>query len=120
MARAERVICSGSALLDSGDGVCFEVVRDGKIEPAFAVRYEGRVYAYLNRCAHLPMELDWKQGKFFDMAGVLLICSTHGAIYEPRTGRCVGGPCNRTGLVPLLVEERDGRIFVKDDSHGGR
>lgn len=66
MAIGIRVICSSADLADSGDGVRFEIELEGKDEPAFVVRYQGRVYAYLNRCAHMPMELDWKLGKFFD------------------------------------------------------
>ena len=120
MAAAERLICAGADLVDSGDGVRFEIEIDGRAEPAFAVRYEGRVHAYLNRCAHMPMELDWKPGKFFDISGLLLICSTHGAVYEPDTGRCVGGPCYETGLVAVSVEERDGQVFLKDIPHGRR
>ena len=119
MARLERVICESSALVDSGDGVRFEAEFKGRSEPAFAVRYGGRVYAYLNRCAHMPMELDWKPGKFFDSEGLLLICSTHGAIFEPDTGECLGGPCFEGGLVPLKVEERDGRVVLKESSNGG-
>ena len=56
-------------LIDSGDGVRFEVERGGETSPAFAIRYDGRVRACLNRCAHMPMELDWKPGKFFDAGG---------------------------------------------------
>ena len=120
MAETERVICRSGDLVDSGDGVRFEVKVEGKLEPAFAVRYEGRVHAYLNQCAHMPMELDWKPGKFFDVFGLVLICSTHGATYQPDTGKCLRGPCFRDGLIPVAVEERDGRIFVKDHPHGGR
>jgi len=76
------------------------------------------VHAYLNRCAHMPMELDWKLGKFFDIEGQLLICSTHGAIYAPDTGGCLGGPCFGGGLTPVAVEERDGKVWLKDDEHG--
>jgi nitrite reductase/ring-hydroxylating ferredoxin subunit len=113
----ERVICASTDLSDSGDGVRFEVRVGGNLEQAFVVRYDGTVRAYLNRCAHLPMELDWKPGKFFDGDGLVLICSTHGAIYSPETGRCLGGPCEGR-LVPVPVEERDGRILVKEDSDG--
>jgi nitrite reductase/ring-hydroxylating ferredoxin subunit len=118
MAYTERVICSSGELVDSGDGVRFEVKVDGKLEPAFAVRYDGRVYAYINRCAHMPMELDWSPGKFFDIPGLLLICSTHGAVYQPKTGKCLRGPCFKDGLDPVAVEERDGRVIVKDNAHG--
>jgi nitrite reductase/ring-hydroxylating ferredoxin subunit len=111
------VICTSGDLVDSGDGVRFEVRVHGRLEPAFAVRYDGKVRAYLNRCAHMPMELDWKPGKFFDVEGLVLICSTHGAIYAPETGVCLGGPCEG-GLVRLPVEERDGKILVKEENDG--
>jgi nitrite reductase/ring-hydroxylating ferredoxin subunit len=112
MAAAERLICASGALADSGDGVRFEVAHAGVQVPAFAVRYDGRVHAYLNRCAHMPMELDWKPGRFFDAEGLLLVCSTHGAVYSPDTGACLGGPC-AGGLVRLDVEERGGAVYLK-------
>ena len=111
MAEPQRLICASSALVDSGSGVRFEVEYFGEPAPAFAVRYRGRVHAYLNRCAHVPMELDWQEGAFFDAAGRYLICSTHGATYDAQSGRCVGGPCNRGALVKLRVEERDGQVY---------
>jgi nitrite reductase/ring-hydroxylating ferredoxin subunit len=117
MAERERVICASADLVDSGDGVRFEVRIHGSLEPAFAVRYDGTVHAYLNRCAHLPMELDWQPGKFFDAGGLVLICSTHGAIYSPETGACLGGPCQGR-LVRIPVEERDGKILVKEYGDG--
>jgi nitrite reductase/ring-hydroxylating ferredoxin subunit len=120
MAAGQRLICPSTDLNEAGDGVRFEVEVNGKSEPAFVVRYQGRAYAYLNRCAHMPMELDWKPGKFFDVWGMHLICSTHGACYAPDTGKCVAGPCFEEGLVPLAVEERDGNIFLRDGPHGDR
>src|SRR5438093_600816 len=115
MADSERIICSSADLRDSGDGVRFELEMEGRREPAFAVRYRGRVYAYLNRCAHMPMELDWKPGKFFDVWGLHLICSTHGATYAPDTGRCLRGPCFEEGLVAVPVEERGGSVIIYDE-----
>jgi nitrite reductase/ring-hydroxylating ferredoxin subunit len=112
MADGERLICRSSALADSGPGVRFEVEYFGEPAPAFAVRHAGRVHGYLNRCAHVAMELDWQEGVFFDAEGRDLICSTHGALYEAGTGRCIGGPCNRTPLVKLKLEERDGAVYL--------
>jgi len=111
MAGDERLICESSALADSGHGLRFEVEYFGEAAPAFAIRYKGRVHAYLNRCAHVAMELDWQEGVFFDSSGSVLICSTHGATYEPASGRCLGGPCNGAGLVKLRLEERDGAVY---------
>ena len=112
MAAAQRLICQGSDLVDSGDGLRFELNCGGVPTQAFAVRFQGRVYAYLNRCGHMPMELDWIQGKFFDGEGLLLVCSTHGALYEPDSGRCLGGPC-ANGLVSIDVEEIDGMVYLR-------
>ena len=89
----------------------FEVDVDGVTRPAFVVRWRGVPRAYLNRCAHVPVELDWQPGQFFDMQGLYLMCSTHGATYDPASGSCTGGPCRGRGLVPLSVIETDGQIF---------
>jgi nitrite reductase/ring-hydroxylating ferredoxin subunit len=107
-----RLICTGAELAECGDGVRFELEWEGEIAPAFAIRHGGRVYAYLNRCAHIAMELDWKQGKFFDADGEYLICSTHGALYAPGSGACRGGPCRGAKLVGLSVFEADGNVYL--------
>jgi nitrite reductase/ring-hydroxylating ferredoxin subunit len=60
---------------------------------AFVVNYQGKYYAYLNRCAHLPMQMDWNAGELFDDAKRYLVCATHYAVYEPDTGVSIAGPC---------------------------
>jgi nitrite reductase/ring-hydroxylating ferredoxin subunit len=111
MVERERLICEGAALADSGRGVRFDVEYFGESVPAFVVRHGGRVHGYLNRCAHVAMELDWQEGVFFDFDGRDLLCSTHGATYDAATGRCLGGPCNGSPLVKLRLEERDGQVY---------
>jgi nitrite reductase/ring-hydroxylating ferredoxin subunit len=111
MAQAERLICASGELTDSGRGVRFEVEYFGEVAPAFVVRKEGRAYGYLNRCAHVAMELDWQDAVFFDSDGRDLLCSTHGATYEASSGRCIGGPCDGTPLIKLRIEERDGMVY---------
>jgi nitrite reductase/ring-hydroxylating ferredoxin subunit len=109
----EGVICAAGALVDSGRGVRFDVEYFGEKAPAFVVRYQGGVQGYLNRCSHVAMELDWQEGVFFDADGRDLLCSTHGATYEAKSGRCIGGPCSGSPLVKLRVEERDGNVYFK-------
>lgn len=118
MAEFERWICRSVDLADSGDGIRFEVKLGTVTESAFAVRYEGRVHAYLNRCAHVGFELDWNPGKFFDSEGLLLICSAHGALYASDTGKCAGGPCFGRALVPVPVKESNGEVYVKENQDG--
>lgn len=116
MAQTERLICASADLAEAGAGVRFEVDRHGKLEPAFVIRWQGRAHAYLNRCGHVPVELDFQPGQFFDDLGEWLICATHGALYDPASGRCQGGRCNGVGLVPLPVIERNGGVYLQASS----
>lgn len=111
MAAGPLLICASADLGDGGRGVRFRVDWYGQSEPAFAVRFRGQVRAYLNRCAHVPVELDWQEGDFFDSDARYLICGTHGALYDPLSGACVLGPCRGRRLVKLAVEERGGQVF---------
>ncbi len=106
-------ICASSDLVDGGHGVRFDLPNQGNRPlPAFAIRHAGRVSAFLNQCAHVPVELDWQPGVFFDDEGEFLVCATHGASYRPADGRCVGGPCRGRGLQPVPCFEADGSVFV--------
>ncbi len=100
-------ICAAGELVDGGVGVRRAARYADGDAVVFFVRHDGRVYGYLNRCAHVPMELDWVEGQFFESSGLYLMCATHGAIYAPDTGLCVGGPCRGARLRALDVEERD-------------
>lgn len=111
--RADERICLSRDLAPEGPGHRFTVERDGARWPAFVVRYRGGVYAYINRCAHQNLELDWVAGDFFDNARRYLICATHGALYEPATGACVAGPCKGGQLLPLAIIEVAGEIRLR-------
>ena len=100
-------IASSSGLVDGGRGVRF-VSGDG---PCFALRFGGRVVAYRNACPHTGGELDWNEGDFLDADGQLIVCATHGALFEPATGRCVAGPCRGAALQAVAVRD-DGESVV--------
>lgn len=117
MAENSRLICASAALTDSGKGIRFELPYRGETAPAFVIRYRGRVYAYLNRCAHIPVQMDWQQGEFFDRSGLYLLCSTHGAMYLPETGQCAGGRCAGKALIPLTVCEHDGDVYLIEETN---
>ena len=112
MAEEKRLICASEALPERGLGVRFSVETERGPMPAFVVRYRGKVQAYLNRCAHVRVELDSQPGEFFDFSGLYLVCSTHGAAYVPESGFCIGGPCKGLRLTKLAVEERDGGVYL--------
>ncbi len=100
-------VCAAGELADGGAGVRMNATYAGGPAVVFFVRFGGEAYGYLNRCAHVPMELDWVEGQFFESSGLYLMCATHGAIYQPETGKCVGGPCRGGRLRAVRVEERD-------------
>lgn len=110
-------LCDSGTLLDGRRGVRFEVKFRGERTPAFVVRHQGVAVAYLNRCAHVSMELDWQPGEFFEPDGEFLICSTHGALYDPASGECRGGACGGRGnLRALSVLELDGAVYWSPDA----
>lgn len=111
-----RLICSSEMLQERGDGVRFPLPELGEHATGFVVRMFGRPYAYVNRCEHMPVELDWEEGKFFDLTKTYLICATHGAHYEVSTGYCSMGPCKGKSLQALQVVERDGGIYLESST----
>lgn len=80
---------------------------------AMLINVDGDLYAYLNRCRHIGISLDWVDNQFFTEDKRYLICANHGATYEPRTGECIWGPCVGASLqsVPLEIEGK--KIFAR-------
>lgn len=79
----------------------------------FAVRRGDRVFSYWNSCPHVGTPLDWSPDEFLDENGEYLVCSTHGALFQPEDGLCVAGPCQGDRLEPYPVELRDGVLYVE-------
>ena len=107
-------LCNCKDLSNGGRAVPFDVMFSGLTCRAFAVRYHDGVHAYLNRCTHVAMEMDYQLDRFFDDTGNWLLCATHGAAYVPDTGACAGGPC-RGGLVKIALTENDGVVYWHTD-----
>ncbi len=104
-------LCPAAALEERGRAWVWEVLEHGQPMRAFALRVDGEVHAYMNRCLHVPTEMDWNPGEFLDAQREFILCSIHGAAYEPRTGRCAGGPCGRGSLTRVAVGEVEGQVY---------
>lgn len=80
---------------------------DGREVECFLVNYGDQLFAYVNRCRHVPMTMDWVENQFLTEDGRYILCATHGAAFEPETGECVfGPPCGKfLDRVPLVIEE---------------
>lgn len=107
---APIALCASADLQDGGQAVSFDLSYGGQTCRAFAIRYRGQVHAYLNRCTHVAMEMDWQPDRFFDDTGQWLLCASHGAAYRPDSGQCAGGPC-KGGLIRIDLSEAQGVVF---------
>lgn len=87
---------------------------DGEEQECFVINYRGRLHAYVNRCRHVPIAMDWVDNQFFAEQGRYLMCQTHNAYYQPDTGQCIAGPQGACGkfLRRVPLEIHDGVIFA--------
>jgi nitrite reductase/ring-hydroxylating ferredoxin subunit len=108
---APEPLCASLAIEERGRAWVWDVLQYGQPTRAFVLRFEGTLRAYVNRCAHVPAEMDWQPGNFLDADKRWIVCSIHGATYEPADGRCVGGPCGRGRLTPVQVGESQGQVY---------
>lgn len=77
----------------------------------FIQRLGGEIFVFENRCPHAGTPLNMFNDKFLDVTGKKLICRTHGALFDPASGKCVRGPCKGQYLRPVAVQVRDGGIY---------
>ena len=84
-------------------------------QECFVVNFRGAFHAYVNRCRHVPIALDWVDNQFFAEEGRYLMCQTHGAYYEPASGECVAGPLSACGkfLFRVPLEVRGDAIYAR-------
>jgi nitrite reductase/ring-hydroxylating ferredoxin subunit len=78
----------------------------------FVVRAGQQVHGYLNRCPHAGHPLDLVPGRFLTADHLLILCSSHGALFEKSTGLCVAGPCPGRALTRLPLEVRSGLVML--------
>jgi nitrite reductase/ring-hydroxylating ferredoxin subunit len=106
-----KVIASAEDLVD-GTTKKFQLRCGRQSIEGILVRHEGGFYAYVNRCCHIPMPMDWVDNQFFTEDKRYLICATHGATYEPTTGECVWGPCYGGALQAVPIEITNGKVLA--------
>jgi nitrite reductase/ring-hydroxylating ferredoxin subunit len=101
----ERVVCRVSDL-DSPGARGFTIGTGDWPLRGFVVRAGADIRGYLNDCPHAHHPLNLLPHRFLSADGSLIVCSSHGALFEKLTGVCVAGPCAGASLrsVPLQVE----------------
>ena len=108
----ERVVCRLSELESGARG--FTLGGGDWPLRGFVVRSGDTVRGYLNRCPHAGHPLDLLPQRFLTADGSLILCSSHGALFEKATGYCVAGPCMGRALTPLALQVKCGLVLLDD------
>ncbi|HWV15873.1 MAG TPA: Rieske 2Fe-2S domain-containing protein [Cellvibrio sp.] len=82
-------------------------------EELFAVKKNGKLFVYRNRCPHLGVDLNWQKDQFLDASRTMIQCANHGALFVIENGKCVSGPCSGRKLISVSVDIIDGIIFTQ-------
>ena len=73
------------------------------------------VQAYVNRCPHAGHQLSFRPDRFLTPDKALILCQSDGALFDKRSGRCVGGPCVGEALTRVPVQVVGGEVQLADD-----
>lgn len=95
-----------------GQSIGFDPLHSGA-DSLFALRHQGQVRLYRNRCPHLDVPLPYRKDRYLSADGQRIICYAHGAQFRPDSGECVYGPCLGQHLSALAWQERDGWLWVE-------
>lgn len=76
----------------------------------FVVRTTGQIAGYVDRCPHAGFPLAIELDRYLTPDGSQILCGWHGAIFEPLTGLCTGGPCAGGRLTPWPVTVTNGLV----------
>ncbi|MBS0365706.1 MAG: Rieske (2Fe-2S) protein [Proteobacteria bacterium] len=74
----------------------------------------GGVRAFVNRCPHAGHPLDLVPGRFLSADGALIVCCSHGAVFDKESGLCLAGPCAGRSLTPVAVQVFDDLVLLAE------
>ena len=76
----------------------------------FVVRKGGEVAGWVDRCPHAGFPIAVELDRYLTPDGSLILCGWNGAVFEPISGLCVGGPCAGGRLTAWPVRAEGGVI----------
>ncbi len=109
----ERVVCRLSDL-DAYGARAFTIGGGDWPLRGFVVRAGADVRGYVNRCPHAGHPLNLLPNRFLTPDKALILCSSHGALFEKQTGYCVAGPCPGRSLRAVPLEVQAGFVMLAD------
>ena len=107
----QHKLCKVSDLEDPGSRG-FSIELNSETLELFIVKINGEVVGYQNICPHTGIGLDWMPHRFLNLDQTLIICATHGALFQIDNGLCISGPCRGKKLSPLCIETIDDELFL--------
>jgi nitrite reductase/ring-hydroxylating ferredoxin subunit len=119
----ERVLCSLADLaggasrgftLGTGTGSGAGGGGDWPLRGLVVQARAGVVRAFLNCCPHAGLPLNLKPHGFLSPDGALLMCHSHGALFEKEDGLCVAGPCAGRSLRAIPIEVDAGCVLLAE------
>jgi len=109
----ERVICRLSDL-DATGARAFTLGEGDWPMRGFVVRIREEIRGYVNRCPHAGHPLNLRPHAFLTPDGALILCSSHGALFEKLGGLCIAGPCAGRSLQAVPVQVQSGLVLLAD------
>lgn len=109
-----RRLCALDDIPDT-ESAGMEAVIGGATRPLLLVRQGRRVWAYINRCPHVGLPLDFKPGWFLTLDKSQINCANHGAQFRIQDGYCVAGPCAGKSLEAVPVKVSAGEVLLVEE-----
>jgi nitrite reductase/ring-hydroxylating ferredoxin subunit len=110
----ERVICRLADIDDPG-ARGFAIGNGDWPLRGLIVRVRSEIRGYVNRCPHAGHPLNLRPHQFLTADASLILCASHGALFERLTGYCVAGPCAGKGLHPVPLKIESGFVLLGDE-----
>jgi nitrite reductase/ring-hydroxylating ferredoxin subunit len=110
----ERVICRFAEIADPGARGFTIGTGDWPLR-GFIVRVREEVRGYVNHCPHAGHPLDLTPHQFLTHDGALILCGSHGALFDKLSGYCIAGPCSGRSLQPIALKVEAGFVMLGDE-----
>ncbi len=110
----ERVVCRLTDLDEYGSRAFTIGTGDWPLR-GFVVRVGDQVRGYINHCPHAGHPLNLRPHQFLTADGALILCCSHGALFEKLTGLCLAGPCPGRSLRSIPLQILAGFVLLGED-----
>ena len=114
LSKASRIYICKSDDLGEKEHITRDVIYSGEPQSSLFFRFNQKVYAYVNRCVHMPRKLNCERDIVFDDTGKYLRCSMHGIVYDPESGASLSTMCNGERLQAIKIVEDNGCVYIND------